>query len=62
VLILPHNIDLMHQERNATESIISMSFDGTGFLKDNNNASKDLAPLCNRPSLEPKIKAKGNLK
>jgi hypothetical protein len=62
-LILPHNIDLMHQERNVAESIISMCFDVIGFLKDNvNNARKDLATLCNRPSLKPKRNAKGNLK
>jgi hypothetical protein len=61
-MILPLNIDLMHQERNIVESIISMCFDVTGFLKDNVNARKDLAVLCNRPSLEPKINAKGNLK
>jgi hypothetical protein len=61
-LMLPHNIDLMHQERNIAESIISMYFDVTGFSKDNVNARKDLATLCNRPSLEPKRNAKGNLK
>jgi hypothetical protein len=61
-LILPHNIDLMHQERNIVESIISMCFDVTNFLKDNVNARKDLAALYHRPSLEPKINAKGNLK
>jgi hypothetical protein len=61
-LILPHNIDFMHQERNVTESNISMCFDVTGFSKDKVNARKDLAALCNRPSLEPKINAKGNLK
>jgi hypothetical protein len=43
------------------ESIISMCFDVTKFLKDNINARKDLAALCNRPSLKPKINAKGNL-
>jgi hypothetical protein len=61
-LILPHNIDLMHQKRNITKSIISMCFDVTDFSKDNINARKDLAALCNRPSLEPKINAKGNMK
>jgi hypothetical protein len=61
-LILPHNIDLMHQEHSVAESIISMCFDVTGFSKDNVNARKDLAALCNRPSLEPKRNAKGNLK
>jgi hypothetical protein len=43
VLILPHNINLMHQESNIAESIISMCFDVTDFLKDNINARKDLA-------------------
>jgi hypothetical protein len=52
----------MHQERNIAESIVSMCFDITGFLKDNVNARKELAALCNRPSLEPKSNAKGNQK
>jgi hypothetical protein len=52
----------MNQECNVTESIISMCFDVTGFSKDNVNARKDLADLCNRSSMEPKINAKGNVK
>jgi hypothetical protein len=44
------------------ESIISMCFNVTGFSKDNVNARKDLADLCNCPSMEPKVNAKGNLK
>ena len=51
-LLLPHNIDLMHQERNVAESIISMCFDFTGQTKDNMNARRDLAELCDRPHLE----------
>jgi hypothetical protein len=61
-LILPHNINLMHQETNIVKSIISMCFDITGFSKDNVNARKDLAALCNHPSLEQKRNVKGNLK
>jgi hypothetical protein len=61
VLILPHNIDLMHQERNVTKSIISICFDVTGFSKDNMNAMKELAALCNRTLLEAKTNTKGNL-
>jgi hypothetical protein len=53
-LLLPHNIDLMHQERNVAKNIISMCLDVTGFSKDNINARKDLAVLCDRPSLEVK--------
>jgi hypothetical protein len=61
-LTLPHNIDLMLQERNTAETIISMCFDVAGFSKDNINAWKDLAALCNHPSLEPKRNGKENLK
>jgi hypothetical protein len=61
-LILPHNIDLMHQECNIAESIISMCFDVTDFSKDNVIARKGLANLCNCPFMEPKVNAKGNLK
>jgi hypothetical protein len=60
-LILPHNIDLMHQERNVAESIISMCLDVTGFSKYNMNARKDLIAPCDRPLLEVKTNAKGNL-
>jgi hypothetical protein len=41
------------------ESIMSMWFDVTGFTKDNVNARKDLATLCDRPSLEAKPNARG---
>jgi hypothetical protein len=61
IAITPHNIDLMHQEHNIVENIISMCLDVTGFSKDNMNARKDLAALCDRPSLEVKKIAKGNL-
>jgi hypothetical protein len=30
-LILPHNINLMHQERNIAKSIMSMCLNVTGF-------------------------------
>jgi hypothetical protein len=59
VLILPHNIDLMHQEQNVAESIVRMCLDVTGFMKDNINARKDLAILCDRPLLEAKTNARG---
>ena len=48
-LILPHNVDLMHQERNVVETIISMCFDFTGQTKDNINVRKDLVMLCDCP-------------
>jgi hypothetical protein len=60
-LILPHNIDLMHQERNVAESIISMCLDVTSFSKDNINERKDLVALYDHPLLEVNTNAKGNL-
>jgi hypothetical protein len=51
-LILMHNIDLMHKERNVGESIISTCMEFTDRTKDNVKGRKDLAQICNRPSLE----------
>jgi hypothetical protein len=55
VLILMHNIDVMHQECNMGESIISTCMGFLDKTKDNRNARQDLAELCNRPSLELKV-------
>jgi hypothetical protein len=60
-LILPHTIDLMHQEQNVVKNIISMCLDVIGFTKDNMNARKDLDGLCDRPSLEARANVRGNL-
>jgi hypothetical protein len=51
-LILMHNIDVMHQERNIGESIISTCMSLMGKTKDNINAQKDLANLYRCPTLE----------
>jgi hypothetical protein len=51
-LILMHNIDVMHQERNVGESILSTCMAFTDKIKDNYKTKKDLAQLCNQPSLE----------
>jgi hypothetical protein len=51
-LILMHNIDVMHYERNVAESIVSMCLDIMGKTKDNFMARRDVADICNRPSLE----------
>ncbi|WVZ76811.1 hypothetical protein U9M48_024742 [Paspalum notatum var. saurae] len=60
-LMLPYNIDLMHQERNVAESIISMCFD-TDKTKDNVKARKYLAEICDRPWLEIQINSNGKEK
>jgi hypothetical protein len=51
-LILMHNISVMHQERNIGESILSTCMAFVDKTKDNHKARKNLAQLCNRPSLE----------
>jgi hypothetical protein len=51
-LILMHNINVMHQERNIGENILSICMSFTYKTKDNHKARKDLALICNRPSLE----------
>jgi hypothetical protein len=50
-LILPHNLDVMHQERNVAESIIRMVFNFKDKTKDNLKARQDLAEICVRPTL-----------
>jgi hypothetical protein len=62
VLILPHNIDLIHQERNVVENIMSMCLDVTGSMKNNVNGRKDLADLFDHPNMEAKLNARGNLR
>jgi hypothetical protein len=52
----------MHQERNIVESIMSMCLGVTNFTKDIVNARKDLAALCDHPSLEAKPNARGKLR
>ncbi|WVZ53089.1 hypothetical protein U9M48_004075 [Paspalum notatum var. saurae] len=51
-LKLPHNIDVMHQERKVAESIISTCMDFSDKTKDNVKAQKDLAKICKWPTLE----------
>ncbi|WVZ91778.1 LOW QUALITY PROTEIN: hypothetical protein U9M48_037904 [Paspalum notatum var. saurae] len=55
-LPLPYNIDVMHQERNVSESIISMVFD-TDKTKDNVKARKDFSR--DMPWLEVQINSNG---
>jgi hypothetical protein len=47
-----HNIDVIHQEHNVDESILSTYMAFVDKTKDNHQTRKDLAQLCNRPSLK----------
>jgi hypothetical protein len=53
-----HNIDVIYQKYNVGESILSTCMSFADKTKDNHNARKDLAQLCNRPSLE--LKSSGS--
>jgi hypothetical protein len=53
-----HNIDVMHQECNVGESILSTCMTFIDKTKYNHKARKELAHLCNRPSLE--LKSSGS--
>ena len=50
-LILPHNIDVMHQECNMCEALFNTIMDFLDKTKDNVKARADLGDICNRPTL-----------
>jgi hypothetical protein len=50
-LILIHNIDVMHQERNVAKSIVMTCMNFLEKSKDNKQARIDLATICHRSSL-----------
>jgi hypothetical protein len=50
-LLLPHNIDVMHTEKNIAEALWETLMD-TDKSKNNPKARVDLAMLCDRPQQE----------
>jgi hypothetical protein len=53
-LLLPHNIDVMHNEKNVVEALWATIMDIPDKSKDNVKARVDLAALCDRPNQEMK--------
>jgi len=53
-LLLPHNIDVMHTEKNWGEALFGTVMDNPDKTKDNIKARVDLATLCDRPRYEMK--------
>ena len=49
-LLLPHNIDVMHTEKNVAEALWATIIDIPDKSKDNVKARVDLATLCDRPN------------
>jgi hypothetical protein len=58
-LLLPHNIDVMHIEKNIAEALWATIMDIPGKMKNNVKARLDLAMLCDRPNLELKPPGRG---
>jgi hypothetical protein len=50
--ILMHNTDVLHQEHNFGENILSTCMGFTNKTKDNKKVRRDLAQFCNWPTLE----------
>ena len=48
-LLLPHNIDIMHTEKNVAGAIFGTIMDIPDKTKDNVKARVDQMRLCNRP-------------
>jgi hypothetical protein len=53
-LLLPHNIDVMHTEKNVAEALWAIIMDIPNKSKDNIKARVDLTALCDRPNQEMK--------
>ena len=58
-LLLPHNIDVMHNEKNMGEAVWNTCFDIVDKTKDNVKARQDLALICNRPKMHLELKPNG---
>ena len=58
-LLLPHNIDVMHTEKNVVEALWATIMDIPDKSKDNVKARVDLATLCDRSNLEMKPPSRG---
>jgi hypothetical protein len=58
-LLLRHNIDLMHNEKNLGEAIWNTCFDISDKTKDNAKARQDVAEICHRPSQHLRLKPNG---
>jgi hypothetical protein len=53
-LLLPHNINVMHTEKNVAEELWARIMDISDKSKDNVKARLDLEALCDRPNQEMK--------
>jgi hypothetical protein len=59
-LLLPHNIDVMHTEKNVAKALWATIMNIPDKSKDNVKARVDLAALCDKPNQEMKSPSGGN--
>jgi hypothetical protein len=59
-VLLPHNIDVMHTEKNVAKVLWATIMDIHDKSKDNVKVRVDLAVLCDRPNQEMKPHNGGN--
>jgi len=52
IILLCHNLDVMHMEKNMFENIFNTVMDVKGKIKDNIKARLDIALYCNRKNIE----------
>ncbi|KAK3188767.1 hypothetical protein Dsin_028328 [Dipteronia sinensis] len=58
-MLVRHNLDVMHIEKNICDSIISTLLDVKGKSKDGLNSHRDLESMCIRKELHPETR--GNI-
>jgi hypothetical protein len=58
-LLLRHNIDMMHNEKNMAEAVLNTCLDIAAKSKDNAKTRRDLAEICSRPSQHLRQKPSG---
>src|SRR5262249_5754384 len=51
-LLVRHNLDVMHVEKNVFDNMFNTVMDVKGKTKDNARAREDLKTICKRPELE----------
>ncbi|KAF7131691.1 hypothetical protein RHSIM_Rhsim09G0134500 [Rhododendron simsii] len=60
-ILIRHNIDLMHTEKNVLENILGTLPNILGKTKDNLKARQDLKVMCIRPTLHPQQRPGGKV-
>ena len=60
-LLIRHNLDVMHIEKNVFDNIFHTIMNVRGRTKDNENSRRDLEGICYRPDLHLKVAENGKV-